>query len=65
MIEGIRRSGCEKLVFRHNDVAHLRQLLQAADPRRPKLIAFESLYSMDGDVAPVGRICELPNAMAR
>ncbi len=59
MIEGIRRSGCEKLVFRHNDVAHLRQLLQAADPRRPKLIAFESLYSMDGDVAPVGRICEL------
>src|SRR6202166_1804858 len=59
MIEGIRRSGCEKLVFRHNDVAHLQQLLQAADPRRPKLIAFESLYSMDGDVAPVGRICAL------
>jgi len=59
MIEGIRRSGCEKLVFRHNDVAHLRQLLEAAGPERPKLIAFESLYSMDGDVAPVGRICEL------
>jgi 5-aminolevulinate synthase len=59
MIEGIRRSDCEKLVFRHNDAAHLEQLLQAADPRRPKLIVLESLYSMDGDVAPIGRICEL------
>ncbi len=59
MIEGIRQSGCERVVFRHNDVAHLEQLLQAADRDRPKLIACESLYSMDGDVAPLAKICDL------
>ena len=59
MIEGVRQSKCEKLIFRHNDVAHLEKLLQGLDPKRPKLIVFESLYSMDGDVAPIGRICDL------
>jgi 5-aminolevulinate synthase len=59
MIEGIRQSGAEKKIFRHNDVDHLEELLAAADPRRPKLIAFETLYSMDGDVAPVNRFCDL------
>jgi 5-aminolevulinate synthase len=59
MIEGIRQSGCERVVFRHNDVAHLRQLLIEAGPDRPKLIACESLYSMDGDVGPLAAICDL------
>jgi len=59
MIEGIRQSGCERVVFRHNDLAHLEELLKAADPARPKLIACESLYSMDGDVAPLSAICDL------
>src|SRR5213076_1429937 len=59
MIEGVRQSGAEKKIFRHNDVEHLEQLLRAADPRRPKLIVFETLYSMDGDVAPIHRICDL------
>jgi 5-aminolevulinate synthase len=59
MIEGVRQAHCEKQIFRHNDMAHLGQLLAAADPARPKLIVFESLYSMDGDVAPVERICDL------
>ncbi|MGB8630054.1 MAG: 5-aminolevulinate synthase, partial [Xanthobacteraceae bacterium] len=59
MIEGVRQAHCEKQIFRHNDMAHLEQLLTAADPLRPKLIVFESLYSMDGDVAPVQQICEL------
>ena len=59
MIEGIRRNGGEKRVFRHNDVAHLRQLLAADDPKAPKLIAFESLYSMDGDFAPLAEIVAL------
>ena len=59
MIEGVRQSGCEKLVWRHNDVGHLEELLKAADPKRPKVILFESLYSMDGDVAPVHAICDL------
>jgi 5-aminolevulinate synthase len=59
MIEGIRRSGCEKRLFRHNDVAHLRQLLEAAPQNAPKLIAFESVYSMDGDVSPIHEICDL------
>jgi len=59
MIEGVRQAHCEKQIFRHNDVAHLEALLAAADPERPKLIVFESLYSMDGDVAPVNRICDL------
>jgi 5-aminolevulinate synthase len=59
MIAGIRSSGCEKQVFRHNDLAHLEELLAAADPEAPKLIAFESVYSMDGDVAPIAAICDL------
>ncbi len=59
MIEGVRQSGCEKLIWRHNDLGHLEELLKAADPKRPKLIMFESLYSMDGDVAPVHGICDL------
>ncbi|HEX8300146.1 5-aminolevulinate synthase, partial [Sphingomonas sp.] len=59
MIAGIRNSGCEKQVFRHNDMAHLEELLGAADPELPKLIAFESVYSMDGDVAPIAEICDL------
>jgi 5-aminolevulinate synthase len=58
MIEGVRQSGCEKVIFRHNDVGHLEELLKAAGDR-PKLVAFESLYSMDGDVAPVNDICDL------
>jgi 5-aminolevulinate synthase len=59
MIEGIRQAGCERIVFRHNDVAHLEELLKVADPARPKLIACESLYSMDGDIAPLAEICDL------
>ncbi|KTR83396.1 5-aminolevulinate synthase [uncultured Novosphingobium sp.] len=59
MIAGIRNSGCEKKVWRHNDVEHLEELLAAADPAVPKLIAFESVYSMDGDVAPIHAICDL------
>ena len=59
MIEGVRQSKCEKQIFRHNDMADLERRLQAADPQRPKLIVFETLYSMDGDVAPINRICDL------
>jgi 5-aminolevulinate synthase len=58
MIEGVRQSGCEKVIFRHNDLGHLEELLAAA-AGRPKLVVFESLYSMDGDVAPVKAICDL------
>ena len=59
MIAGIRNSGAEKRVFRHNDVAHLEQLLAAAPADAPKVIAFESVYSMDGDVAPIAAFCDL------
>jgi 5-aminolevulinate synthase len=59
MIAGIRNAGCEKRVFRHNDLAHLEELLAEADPALPKLIAFESIYSMEGDVAPIAAICDL------
>jgi 5-aminolevulinate synthase len=59
MIEGVRRGGGEKRIFRHNDVAHLRELLAADDPAAPKLIAFESIYSMDGDFGPIKEICDL------
>jgi len=58
MIEGVRQAGCEKQIFRHNDMDHLEELLRAA-PDRPKLIVFEGLYSMDGDAAPIPRICDL------
>ena len=59
MIEGVRRGGGEKRIFRHNDLAHLRALLSADDPAAPKVIAFESIYSMDGDFGPVAGICDL------
>ena len=59
MIAGIKSSGCEKRVFRHNDLDHLEQLLAAVPADTPKLIAFESVYSMDGDVAPIAAICDL------
>jgi 5-aminolevulinate synthase len=59
MIAGIRNSGAEKHVFRHNDADHLEALLKNIEPGRPTLIAFESVYSMDGDVAPIGRFCDL------
>jgi 5-aminolevulinate synthase len=59
MIEGVRRNGGAKRIFRHNDVAHLRELLASDDPDAPKLIAFESIYSMDGDFGPIEAICDL------
>jgi 5-aminolevulinate synthase len=59
MIEGIRRSGAERFIFRHNDVAHLDELMSGVDPARPKIVAFESVYSMDGDVAPIAAICDV------
>ena len=59
MIEGVRQAQCEKQIFRHNDMKHLEALLAASSPNRPKLIVFESLYSMDGDIAPVRAICDL------
>jgi len=59
MIEGVRQSRCEKQIFRHNDMVHLEELLRSTELARPKLIVFETLYSMDGDVAPIGRICDL------
>src|SRR5438270_997389 len=59
MIEGVRRAGVEKQIWRHNDVAHLEELLRAAGSERPKLIVLESLYSMDGDIAPINAVCDL------
>ncbi|MEM8576744.1 MAG: 5-aminolevulinate synthase [Pseudomonadota bacterium] len=59
MIEGVRRNGGAKRIFRHNDIGHLRELLAADDPDAPKLIAFESIYSMDGDFGPIAEICDL------
>lgn len=59
MIEGIRRSGAEKFIFRHNDATHLHELISSIDPDRPKIVAFESVYSMDGDIAPIGAICDV------
>jgi len=59
MIQGIRAGSSEKKIFRHNDVKHLEQLLKESDPNRPKIIAFESVYSMDGDIAPIKEICDL------
>ncbi|MBX3496915.1 MAG: 5-aminolevulinate synthase [Parvibaculum sp.] len=59
MIEGIRRGGGPKRVWRHNDLAHLETLLKEIDPAQPKIVAFESVYSMDGDIAPIGAICDL------
>jgi len=59
MIEGIRRSGAERFIFRHNDAAHLDELLNSTAPDRPKIVAFESVYSMDGDIAPIAAICDV------
>ena len=59
MIEGIRHSRCQKRLFRHNDPKHLRELMAADDPKAPKLVAFESVYSMDGDIAPIEAICDV------
>ncbi|MBN2905940.1 MAG: 5-aminolevulinate synthase [Rhodobacteraceae bacterium] len=59
MIQGIRRGRCEKHIFRHNDVAHLREILEGLEKGRPILIAFESVYSMDGDFGPIEEICDL------
>ena len=59
MIEGIRRSKAEKQIWRHNDIGHLEELLRQADPAAPKIIAFESVYSMDGDISPIGAICDV------
>ena len=59
MIAGIRHSGAGGTIFRHNDVAHLEELLAAADPATPKIVAFESVYSMDGDISPIGELCDL------
>jgi 5-aminolevulinate synthase len=59
MIEGMRRSKAQRQIWRHNDVGHLEELLLRADPNAPKVIAFESVYSMDGDISPIGEICAL------
>jgi 5-aminolevulinate synthase len=59
MIEGIRRSGAERFIFRHNDAAHLDELMSGVDPARPKFVAFESVYSMEGDIAPIAAICDI------
>jgi 5-aminolevulinate synthase len=62
MIEGIRHSRADKRIFRHNDPAHLAELLGREDPGRAKLVAFESVYSMDGDIAPIAELCEVAEA---
>ncbi len=59
MIEGIRHGNCAKEIWRHNDLSHLEALLAAADPAAAKIVAFESVYSMDGDIAPIEQICDL------
>ena len=59
MIEGIRHARCTKRIFRHNDYKHLRELMAADDPAAPKMVAFESVYSMDGDIAPIKEICDV------
>jgi len=62
MIEGIKRGGGPKRIWKHNDLAHLETLLRDLDPAQPKIVAFESVYSMDGDIAPIGEICDLAHA---
>jgi 5-aminolevulinate synthase len=59
LIEGIKHSGCKKFVFRHNDYQHLDELMLSHDPTVPKLVVFESVYSMDGDIAPIEQICDV------
>jgi len=65
MIQGIRHSGAEKHIFQHNDPADLDRLLSQADPARPKLVCFESVYSMDGDIAPIAEICDVADKHTR
>ena len=59
MIHGIKSSKQEKIIYRHNDMEHLEEILKSIDPKRPKIIAFESVYSMDGDIAPIKETCDL------
>jgi 5-aminolevulinate synthase len=59
MIAGVRHGGGQKRIWRHNDVAHLEQLLSQSDPAAPRIVAFESVYSMDGDIAPIAEICDV------
>lgn len=59
MIQGIRNSGAKKYIFRHNDVEHLEQLLEQADPDVPKIVAFETVHSMTGDVCPLEELCDV------
>ncbi len=59
MIHGMRSAKCEKRIFRHNDAAHLEEILKTLDPQRAKIVAFESVYSMDGDIAPIAAICDV------
>ena len=59
MIQGIRNSGAKKYIFRHNDVEHLEQLLEQADPEVPKIVAFETVHSMTGDVCPLEELCDV------
>ena len=59
MIEGIRHAKAERHLFKHNDVKDLERLISSLDPARPKLIAFESVYSMDGDISPIKEICDV------
>ncbi|CAG5979585.1 5-aminolevulinate synthase, non-specific, mitochondrial [Menidia menidia] len=59
MIQGIRNSGVKKFIFRHNDLAHLREMLQKGDPSKPKIVAFETVHSMDGAVCPLEEMCDL------
>lgn len=59
MIDGVRHAGCEKIIFRHNDVRDLEDKLKSLDPGRAKIIAFESVYSMDGDISPIKEFCDL------
>jgi 5-aminolevulinate synthase len=59
IIDGVRNSRTDKFIFRHNDIAHLRELLESVEADRPKIIAFESVYSMDGDIGPIEEICDL------
>ena len=65
MIEGIRHSGAEKHIFAHNDPRDLERRLAGVDPSRPKLVAFESVYSMDGDIAPIAELCDAASGTAR
>ncbi|KAI5093206.1 5-aminolevulinate synthase, nonspecific, mitochondrial, partial [Silurus meridionalis] len=58
MIQGIRNSGAKKFIFRHNDVKHLRELLEKSDPSAPKIVAFETVHSMDGAVCPLEEMCD-------